>query len=348
MENSGKKVLVTSGKGYLASYIILELLKRNYHVRTTLRSLKKPEKYSHLNNLTSNAKQYLEVVELDLRNEASCVAATSGCDFVFHTVSPSPPKSSKDESEIVQLAVQGTLNILTACLKNKVPKIILTSSIAAVMVGNEDSVCTEDDWSSESACPPYAKSELLAEETAWKFYNQYKDKIEFTSLCPGLCWGPLITQNSFTAGEIVQLMMKGQLPAIPDLSYPIVDVRDAALAHIRAMENKETNGKRYIIVSDCMSAEEIMDCLAKEFGRYGYRFPKVKAGKIFARLAAIFNPMFKLLISAIGSQYEISNKKSIDELGINYRPVNKSLLEMVYSMMEKNVIPDKRKPQPRL
>ncbi len=84
-----------------------------------------------------------------------------------------------------------------------------------------------------------------------------------------------------------------------------------------------------------------MDILRDEFDQYGYTFPKLKIGKMFARIVAIFNPMFKIFMSAIGTRYEVNNKRSIDELEMEYIPVNKSLLEMVYSMIEKRIIPYK-------
>lgn len=348
MENTTKPVLVTGATGFLASHIILELLKRKYKVRSTVRSLKDPSKFDHLFTLVPHAKEYLELVEADLLKESSWDNAVKGCDIVLHVASPFPSTVPKDETEIIKPAVQGTLNVLSACAKNGVKKVVLTSSVAAVICGNERSICTEDDWSSETACPPYEKSKLLAEEAAWKFYNQNKDKFELTVLCPGLLWGPIINSNSFTSGEIVLLIMKGQLPAIPNLTFPIADVRDAAIAHIRAMEKKETNGKRYLIVSETVSAEQTVNILRKEFARYGYRFPILKVGKLAATLASFYNPMFKLFLSVIGHRYEISNKKSVEELGIDYIPVQRSLVDLVYSMMDKKIIQDKRRPRAKL
>jgi len=348
MEKPSRPILVTGGTGYVASHIILALLKEGYRVRTTVRSVKDEKKYSHLFSLTPNAKECIEIVEADLHNKNSWLAATKGCDFVIHTASPFPPTLPKDENEVIKPAVDGTLNVLNACLANNVRKVVLTSSIAAVIIGNENTYCTEDDWSIAKVCAPYEKSKLLAEQAAWEFYKTNKGKIELTVICPGLLWGPILHKNNFTSGDIVQLIMKGQLPAIPNISFPIADVRDAALAHVRAIQRPETNGRRYIIVSECFSAASTVSALRREFAKYGYRFPRFRVGKFLASMAAIYNPMFKLFIASIDQSYDISNKRSKDELGLNYILPEKSVVEMVHSMLDFKLLPDKRTISPKL
>jgi len=348
MERTSKPVLVTGGTGFVASHIILALLKEGYRVRTTVRSRKDEKKYSHLFSLASNAKELVEIVEADLHKKDSWLAATEGCDFVIHTASPFPPALPKNEDEVIKPAVEGTLNVLNACLANNVKKVVLTSSIAAVIIGNESSCCTEDDWSVARLCAPYEKSKLLAEKAAWEFYRNNKGKIELTVICPGLLWGPILHKNSFTSGDIVQLIMRGELPAIPNMSFPIADVRDAALAHVRALQRQETNGKRYIIVAQSFSAESTVGALKKEFGQYGYRFPFLKVGKCLAYLASFYNPMFKLFLASIGLSYEISNRKSQEDLGIDYITPEKSVVEMVHSMLEFKLLPVKGKISPKL
>ena len=91
----------------------------------------------------------LKLVEADLLNEESLRAACEGADYIVHTASPFPLANPRDESEVIKPAVDGTLSILRAARDNKVKKLVITSSIAAIMMPADEhkkEVLTEEDW----------------------------------------------------------------------------------------------------------------------------------------------------------------------------------------------------------
>jgi nucleoside-diphosphate-sugar epimerase len=146
------------------------------------------------------------------------------------------------EDQVVKPAVEGTLNVLEACLKHQVKKVVVTSSVAAVWYGNWDKVVNEDDWSIETACGSYEKSKLRAERLVWDFWRKHKGKLEIATICPGFIVGPCYTLGGGASEEMVTELMLNKVPGIPKLGFGVVDVRDVAFAHIKAMEIPNNDG----------------------------------------------------------------------------------------------------------
>ncbi|KAK3718274.1 hypothetical protein QZH41_013167 [Actinostola sp. cb2023] len=101
--------------------------------------------------------------------------AMKNCSYVIHMASPFPVSNPRDESEIIEPAVEGTINVLEACSKANIKRVVLTSSIAAVHSSAEHASkaeVTEENWSVEEQCGAYAKSKLMAERAAWEFVKK--------------------------------------------------------------------------------------------------------------------------------------------------------------------------------
>jgi len=139
MESKGK-VLVSGASGYIASHVIHELLQRGYNVVGTVRALSNKAKYAFLYEFP-HAKEHLELREADLLNPESWVKALEGIEKVIHVASPIPPAVPKDENELIKPAVEGTQTIINACLKNKVKRIVFTSSCLTAMIRTDGKVC---------------------------------------------------------------------------------------------------------------------------------------------------------------------------------------------------------------
>ena len=176
MEND--LILVTGASGYIASHIVKKLLEKSFRVRGTVRSLKDEKKVAPLRKLVPNPKHELELVEADLLKEETWINAVKGCTYVLHTASPFPNSSPKDENELINPAVNGTLYVLRACVQDgvKIKRVVLTSSIAAIAGANfeQNRTYTEKDWPKVEALDPYSKSKTMAEKSAWDFLEQRK------------------------------------------------------------------------------------------------------------------------------------------------------------------------------
>ena len=176
METALPRVLVTGATGYIASHIISLLLPK-YLVRGTVRSLKNP-KNSFLIELQPSSN--LELVEADLLTTKDWDPITQNCDYIIHVASPFPSKPPKNEDDLIRPAVLGTKAVLMSGIRSKVKKIVVTSSVAAIIAGHVvKTTFTEDDWSQvDGNVPAYEKSKFYAEKEVWKIYEQFKSTLK--------------------------------------------------------------------------------------------------------------------------------------------------------------------------
>ena len=346
MESSKSWVLVTGATGYLAGYVIKELLEANYRVRGSVRKLADKQKYAHLFKLPKASPDTLDFVEAELSNTECWEAACKDCLYVIHVAFPLLLKTPKDPvKEIIQPAVQGTINVLNAALKAGVKKVVVTSSSSTVHSGHGDKtnemIFNETIWSNIEFCTPYEKGKMLAEKEAWKFYEANKDKIEVSVIIPGYIIGPVLSKNVAASPTLVIRILKNEMPGLPVLSFPFVDVRDVAHAHVLAMENPNATGKRFLIANKTLLIEEVAKILKKEFANKGYKIPTRKVGKCPLKFAALFDSEVRLVLDYVGKFYRIDNSKSVEVLGMKYIGIEESLIEMAYSLIEHGIVPKK-------
>ena len=179
----------------------------------------------------------------------------------------------KDESELIIPAVEGTRRAVGSAIAAGVKRIVLTSSIASVAYGDTQPhgrPFTGDDWSGLNGknVTPYTKSKTMAEKLAWQLVNDAGKPEMLSVVNPGFILGPLLDDDAGTSGDVVRKMFSGQYPGSPDVYFTIVDVRDVAMLHVKAIDNPKSFGKRLLIGSKSHSLGEIADILADEFPKY--------------------------------------------------------------------------------
>ena len=344
-------VLVTGASGYIAAHAVQLLLSSGkYRVRGTVRSLKNEEKVKELKELVPDSKYPLDLIEADLQTKESWPAAVQGCTYVLHIASPFPAAVPKNPDEVIRPAVDGTLNVLEACSQSgSVKKVVLTSSIAAISCGGagrpdrpKDHVYTEEDWSPPEACAPYERSKTLAEKAAWDFIKNLPEEQKFALavINPGFVQGPPLTKSSGTSVGLIMSMLAGKVPAVPDVSFGLVDVRDVAQAHIVAMEKPECDGSRHLLVGESNVAfQQVLQWMAAEFGPQGYKIGTGKVPKILAWVTSFFNSQMKQLYPVIGKRLIYNNDRMINVLGIKPQDTKKAFFDTGYSVIELGMIP---------
>ncbi|KAJ4915001.1 NAD(P)-binding Rossmann-fold superfamily protein [Raphanus sativus] len=290
MNGGGKVVCVTGASGYIASWIVKLLLLRGYTVRATVRnpSLFRPflfpglSKIEHLLAL-EGAKERLKLFKADLLEECSFEQAIEGCDAVFHTASPVKFIVTDPQTELIDPAVKGTINVLNTCKKtSSVKRVILTSSTVAVLIrqpplGPND-VVDETFFSDPNYCMEtkfwYPLSKTLAENAAWQFAKD--NGMDLIALVPGFIIGPLLQPTLNYSVEKIVDIINGKNPFY-SINYRFVDVRDVALAHVKALETPSANG-RYIMDGPSMTIYDIKETMQEvEIKEYTY---KVDVGKV--------------------------------------------------------------------
>ena len=236
---SDEMVLVTGGSGFVGSHCILTLLNAGYRVRTTVRSLaKEPEVRRMLATAGADPGEELSFVAADLGSDDGWPQAVAGCRYVLHVASPFPGRQPKDENDLIVPAREGALRVLRAARDAGVKRLVLTSSFAAIGYGTpaKDTPYTEADWTDPTGrVSAYVKSKTLAERAAWDFIDREGGDLELAVVNPVGILGPVLGRNLSTSIELVRRLLSGSLPGLPKTSFGLVDVRDVADLHLRAM-----------------------------------------------------------------------------------------------------------------
>jgi nucleoside-diphosphate-sugar epimerase len=143
--------------------------------------------------------------------------------------------------------------VLKAALKHKVKRVVVTSSLSAIVMKNNiniKEVYDENDWSDLEACSAYDKSKTMAEKAAWEFLYSIPEAERFELVCinPVFILGPaLVPPESSTLA--VKHLMEGKFPFLPKVMLVIVDIRECAMAHLKALIISEAKNKRFILGS---------------------------------------------------------------------------------------------------
>jgi dihydroflavonol-4-reductase len=162
----------SGGSGYIAGYCIAQLLNDGWSVRTTMRNLKRAEDvHTAIGKIAANANT-IEFVAADLNSDAGWTDAVAGADYVLHVASPVPTVDPKSDEGLVRPVRNGTLPVIKAARDAGVKRVVMTSSISAIIHGRgvREKPFTEEDWTDETNrddSSPYDRSKTIAERAAW-------------------------------------------------------------------------------------------------------------------------------------------------------------------------------------
>jgi len=313
-----------------------------------VRSLKSEEKIAHLVALGNANGDRLNLVEADLLDDTEkWKPAVAGCTYVCHTASPFPIAHPKDEQELIKPAVEGTLTVLRATAdETSVKRVVLTSSTAAIVSGwgleTKTKVFSEEDWSKEAKSSGYHKSKLLAERAAWDFVKNLPPErgLELVAINPSYIIGPLLSASGGDSSRtLVTRFLKNELPGVPNLHLPLIDVRDVATAHLRAMTYPGAAGNRYICCSSSYWMMDIAKILQKEFSPKGYKVTTFGIPKAAVWVVSWWDKDAESILPTLGVETNMTNEKIKKELGMEFREASESLIEMGNSLIEIGLVP---------
>ena len=314
-------ILLTGISGFIAKHIALKLLNAGYAVRGTLRKLNRAEEvraalHPHLAN--SGALDRLTFAACDLESDAGWDAAMAGVSAVIHSASPFPTTDPKDEMVLIRPALEGTLRVLRAAHKAGVARVIQTSSIAAVSHRLDGHVQDETDWLEPDApgITAYAKSKVLAERAAWDFVAAEGKAMALSVINPGFVLGPPLDRHFGDSIAIVQRILRGRDPMMPDLYLTVVDVRDVAEMHLRALQRPESAGKRFIGAAGTLSFADMGRIL--KAGHPDRRIPTRTAPDFLIRALALFDRQIKAILPRLGRVERVSSARAEAELGMRF------------------------------
>lgn len=333
------RVLVTGGSGYIAGFLIRQLVEAGWEVNTTVRSLARE----------AEVRKWLAVDDgklfffpADLTSDACWAEAMEGCSHVAHVASPFPVEAPKNDDELVVPARDGVLRALRFAKEAGVKRFVLTSSVAAIAYGHpeRDRVFTESDWTdvNASGVSAYVKSKTIAERAAREWMDANGAGMEFCSVNPAAVLGPLLSDDFSASIQFVQRLLDGSVPGTPRLGFAVVDVRDLADLHVRALETPGLDGERFIGAGQFYWMRDVADILRARLGREAHKVPRRSVPDFVVRLMALFDSSLRQVTGELGRPRRTDARHALDRLGWKTRSEAESIVDTARSLIDRGIV----------
>jgi dihydroflavonol-4-reductase len=339
-----KKILVTGGSGFIAKHIVLQLLNEGFEVRASVRSMDRSAEIMaamvlHAKN-TDSLDTRLTFCELDLNSDAGWDDALQNCQALMHTASPFPMEQPEGEQVLIKPAVEGTLRALKAAQKAGVERIILTSSIVSIYnkrLAAGRNRYDETDWSETNSlmATAYSKSKTQAEKAAWNYVREHPE-LKLTSICPSLVLGPPLDGKIGASLGVIARLMNGKDPMVPNLGMALVDVRDIAQMHVRALQRPESAGNRFIGSERFMWMRDIALVLKAEYP--DRKIPLRVAPDWLMRIMGMFDKTIKGILPTLGREIPLDNSAAAEILGIEFIEARQAIRTSASSLIRENIV----------
>lgn len=325
-----QSVLLTGVTGFIAKRIALDLLEAGYTVRGSLRNASREAEVRaalglHLSD--GDLLKRLHFVELDLTSEDGWDAALAEVDALVHTASPFPMAQPRDEHQVIGPAVEGTRRALNAARKAGTRRVVLTSSMVAVMSRDMPSgePLTEEDWTDprHPSANAYVKSKTAAERAAWKIAAGAPD-MELVVINPGLVVGTPLDEHYGTSLAVIERLLAAKDPAQPDIGFPVVDLRDVSALHVAALSRDEMVGYRHLAAESFWTMPQLAALFAERYPDRG--IATRVAPKPLLRLVGLFDRSVASIVPLVGRRYDIDTGPTRARAGWDFIPARDALL----------------------
>jgi nucleoside-diphosphate-sugar epimerase len=334
---AGTTVVVTGGSGFLGGHIVRRLLGDGYRVRATVRSPQRaPGVHQILSATGTGPAARLEVTVADLDSDSGWADVMEGTDYVLHVASPFRTVDEAHAYDLIRPARDGALRVLAAARDGGARRVVMTSSFPAVGYSRtSDREFTEEDWTDPADDnTPYIRSKAIAERAAWDFMDFGGDGMELAVINPVGIFGPVLDGHLSASTGLVKAMLDGQMPAAPPMFFGVVDVRDVADLHLRAMTHPRAAGQRFLAASGkSISFLQMAAILSRRLGDAGDRVPAVELTPEQVREAAKTNPALREAANRLGQVPVISSRKAREVLGWAPRDPETTIVDTAVSLL---------------
>jgi dihydroflavonol-4-reductase len=335
-------VLVTGGTGFIAQHCMIALFNAGYRVRTTVRSpSREDEVRAHLKVGGVEPGDRLSFAVTDLDSDDGWADAAAGCTYAFHGASPTPSGGQVNEEDWVRPAVDGNLRVLRAARDAGMKRVVLTSAFGAIGAGHPPlgRPFVETDWTDlDGDVAPYQKSKTLAERASWDFIANEGRGLELASVNPTMVLGPALGADISHSIRTIKEMLDGQ-PGYPRIRTCVVDVRDVADLHVRAMIDPAANGERFLATSGrSLWLVEIAEVLKARLGAAAEHVSTQVVPNEVIRTMALTNPAMKGLVPLLDVDLDASGAKAERLLGWSPRSREDAIVAAAQSLIDLGVV----------
>jgi len=337
------RVLLTGISGFLGGHVGLALLNAGYSVRGSVRELKRADKVRATLAKAGADVSRLDFVALDLTSDKGWDAAMDGVRYLQHTASPFVTTMPADKMELIRPAVDGTRRALEAALRSRVERIVLTSSMAATSYGHpagRTAPFTGKDWTDLNGrgVNAYVESKTLAEKEAWRIVDSAGRHDDLAVINPNAILGPLLDEDPGTSAALVLRLMSGSLPAAARIYFPVIDVRDVAEAHVKAMTAPEAGGHRYAMGDKTLSFLEFANTVRTAMPEFASKLPKREVPDWIVKLFAMVDRDMRGNTGELGVVRRTDSSDVVKLLGHPLIPATDSVVATARSLVAEGLV----------
>lgn len=261
-------------------------------------------------------------------------------DAVIHAASPNPRSCKDVQRELLDPAIIGTTGMLSsvARLAPSVKRVVYVSSIAALIDASKgdwpEHTYTASDWNpitleealdNSSWIPGYRGGKTFAERAAWEFMEREKPKFTLTTLTPPGIFGPMVEYPGYpmeapnASNAIFGNLLEGKVSSTG--LYTWIDVKDAALAHVMAIEKKEfANERVFLTSSEQICNKKLLEVIHEKFPELRHRLPA--------------RQMWQVADYPEGGVYKVDAARAKALIGRDFTPLEKTVIETVEMFRE--------------
>ena len=334
-----KRALVTGGSGYIAGFVIRQLIADGWEVHATIRSLSREAEVRGWLEVDNSKLRFFAA---DLTSDAGWADAASGCSHVAHIASPLPAGAVRHADELVVPAREGALRALRFARDAGVERVVMTSSVAAIAYGHPAgrTSFTEADWTNldDPKVMPYPRSKTVAERAARDWIAAEGGPLELVTVNPALVLGPVLAPDFSASVEVVKRLLSGSLPGSPPVGFGVVDVRDVADLHVRALTAPGIAGERFIASGPFMMMADVAQVLRDRMGSEARKVPTRRLPGWLLRVVALFDPMVRQITPEIGRVRATGSAHAKAVLGWEPRPAADTIVDTARSLIDKGVV----------
>ena len=330
VDDRASTVLVTGGSGYVAGWIIVDLLRRGWTVRATIRDLARGAALRETWAAHAPLEQ-LSFHAADLLADRGWDDAAQGATHVIHAASPMPIREYRTH-DLIEPARAGTRRVLEAVERAGARRIVMTSSTVAALAAGE-AIHDETSWTDPAApnLGNYGRAKTLAERDAWAMAEASDGALALTTILPAAIAGPLLGAPTGWSDQF-RALLAGERPALPRIGFNFVHIRDVVDLHRHALMDDGMTGQRIVAASDFLWLRDIALLLRERYGERASKVPLRKVPDWLVRLIGLVNVDARLAAPSLGQRHAFNTKHAETLLGRPLLPASQAVMDSIDSL----------------